>query len=86
MAQPFSVPGPPRLPVFDQRLFNALHSGLRELACCSPAKHVVFLAGRQQWSPQVHFKGIVVKTPSKIRRSFECRRPRCCAQSAARSE
>lgn len=83
MTQPSSVPGPPALAGHRSA---ALHSGLRELACCSPARHVVFSAGRQQWSPQVHFKGIVVKMPSKLRRSFECLPPRCCALSAARSE
>jgi hypothetical protein len=30
---------------------------------------------RQQWGPQVHFMGIVVKTPSKISRSFKISGP-----------
>jgi len=30
---------------------------------------------RQQWGPQVHFMGIVVKTPSKISRSFKSSGP-----------
>src|SRR5579872_2520395 len=46
------------------------------------ARHVVFPAGRQQRSPHVHFKGIVVKTPSKIRRSFGYLPPRDAAHLA----
>jgi hypothetical protein len=40
-----------RLPVIDQRLFDALHSGLRELAYRSPVGHVVFSAGGQHKEP-----------------------------------
>jgi hypothetical protein len=57
-----------------------------ESACCDPVRHVVFSAGRQQRNPQVHFKGVVVKTPSKIRGPFEFLSLRYCALSADISE
>jgi hypothetical protein len=82
MTQPSSVPRR-RLPAIDQRRY--IQDSGSWLVTVLPGMWS-FSAGRQQWSPQVHFKGIVVKTPSKIRRSFECLPPRCCALRAARSE
>ena len=88
MTQPSSVPGPPALAGHRSAAVQraTFKTPAVWLAAVLPGMWS-FPGGRQQWSPQVHFKGIVVKMPSKINKDrLSVYLLWCCALSDARSE